>query len=293
MDNLERKIKEAAKIYESIEIPNELDGIIKNQIKKYNSKRRMLEMLKKTIALTAAAAAAFVITINSSSAVAYALYEMPIIGNFARVITFREYKYVDDVQDVNVKVPVVKDTGNENLEAKINTEIQQKMDAIIAEAEQKAAEYKKAFLETGGKEEDFVQRPIFADFEKKYSDENVLSFIINSVQVVGNSDSQTYFYNIDLKTGKSLKISDVLGENYKQLADESIQKQIDEQNKENGDMPLYFNGENGVEGFSGINEDQTFFINENGEVVVKFAKYEIAPGYLGMPEFVVGKMIQK
>ena len=37
--------------------------------------------------------------------------------------------------------------------------------------------------------------------------------------------------------------------------------------------------------FEGITENQKFYVNENGNVVIVFDKYEIAPGYMGMPEF--------
>ena len=39
--------------------------------------------------------------------------------------------------------------------------------------------------------------------------------------------------------------------------------------------------------FTSISEDQLFYLNENGEPVVVFEKYAIAPGYMGMPEFTV------
>ena len=41
-----------------------------------------------------------------------------------------------------------------------------------------------------------------------------------------------------------------------------------------------------------INEDQMFYINENKQLVVVFGKYEIAPGYMGLPEFVIADAIK-
>ena len=48
-------------------------------------------------------------------------------------------------------------------------------------------------------------------------------------------------------------------------------------------MLLYFTQEDG--GFRSIQEDQGFYVNERGNVVVVFLKYEIAPGYMGTQEF--------
>ena len=46
---------------------------------------------------------------------------------------------------------------------------------------------------------------------------------------------------------------------------------------------IYF--EPGEGGFESIDEDQTFYLNQAGNAVVVFEKYEIAPGYMGMQEF--------
>ena len=48
---------------------------------------------------------------------------------------------------------------------------------------------------------------------------------------------------------------------------------------------MYFDGTNGIEGFQSIADDQPFYINEAGNPVVVFAKYEIAPGSMGQQEF--------
>ena len=48
----------------------------------------------------------------------------------------------------------------------------------------------------------------------------------------------------------------------------------------------YFHDEM-IPGFESIEEDQDFYINEAGNPVLIFEKYEIAPGYMGQPEFEV------
>ena len=44
----------------------------------------------------------------------------------------------------------------------------------------------------------------------------------------------------------------------------------------------YFHGESG---FQSIADDQAFYLNQAGNPVVLFDKYEIAPGYMGAQEF--------
>ena len=36
-----------------------------------------------------------------------------------------------------------------------------------------------------------------------------------------------------------------------------------------------------------IHEDSNFYFNENKDLVIVYNKYDIAPGYMGCPEFVI------
>ena len=45
--------------------------------------------------------------------------------------------------------------------------------------------------------------------------------------------------------------------------------------------------------FNEISETQNFYFNEAGELVIAFDEYEIAPGYMGCPEFVIPKSVIK
>ena len=39
--------------------------------------------------------------------------------------------------------------------------------------------------------------------------------------------------------------------------------------------------------FEAIAENQDFYVNKNGKVVICFNEYEVAPGYMGCVEFIV------
>lgn len=40
-------------------------------------------------------------------------------------------------------------------------------------------------------------------------------------------------------------------------------------------------------GFTTVDENTKFYLNEKGKPVICFAKYEIAPGFMGDQEFVI------
>jgi hypothetical protein len=39
--------------------------------------------------------------------------------------------------------------------------------------------------------------------------------------------------------------------------------------------------------FDKISKDQNFYINPDGKLIISFDKYEVAPGYMGIVEFVI------
>lgn len=70
-------------------------------------------------------------------------------------------------------------------------------------------------------------------------------------------------------------------EKYVELVNAQINQQIKERQGIEGEV--FFTQEEG--GFETISEEQNFYINSAGNVVIVFEKYEIAPGFMGNVEF--------
>ena len=154
---------------------------------------------------------------------------------------------------------------------------------MLDEAKQRAKEYQKAVIDTGGSLDDYRPMRIDINYEITYQDDNFISFIITKFESLASAYTEQYFYNIDIQTGEELDLRDVLGENYKEIVDKEVTKQIEERKKAD-ENNIYF--EENAGGFSGIeNEYQDFYIDENKKVTVVFQKYEIAPGYMGIQNF--------
>ena len=95
--------------------------------------------------------------------------------------------------------------------------------------------------------------------------------------------TEVYTYNIDLEAGRELTLRDMLGPDYVELANAAVREGIAAREAADPDA-TFFHDE---AGFTSIDEDQAFYINEAGNPVVLFEKYELAPGYMGQPEFEV------
>ena len=284
-----KKIRQAKAVYEAIKIPEQLDYIVnKATNNKQNTKEYKMKYVKYVLSTVSCVFLTFVVIVNLSPSFASSISDIPIIGNMAKVFTIEEYKEEDEEKLINAKIPGIENTGNTELEKRINYEIALKMNEVLEEAEDRAAEYKKAIIETGGKEEDYQPINIQIDYKVGYSSDKIVSFVILKSETLASTYTERYFYNIDIETGKNLNLRDLLGNDYKNIIDETIYKEIEERSKNPDNM--YFVEEEMK--FSGIkNEYQNFYINTDGKVVIVFEKYEIAPGYMGAQEFVIDKPI--
>lgn len=90
------------------------------------------------------------------------------------------------------------------------------------------------------------------------------------------------YYNIDKKRNRLLALEDLFsaGSDYKTIINSEIKRQINEALKT--DLGIYFSDNDYA--FKTIRNDQGFYIKD-GNLVIGFAKYEIAPGASGTPEF--------
>ena len=278
-------LKKAKKAYDSIEVPQELNYVVNKAIQnsKRKKKNKILIAFKSTSAALATTFALFIVLLNTNESFAKAMQDIPGISGLAKVFTVREYKEENETDLIDVKVPAIQNTGNSDLENRINYEISSKINDIIEEAKTRAEEYKNAVLATGGTMDDYIPTRINIDYKITYQDDNFISFVITKSESQASAYQEQYFYNIDIQNGKELNLKDVLGAEFKQIVDENVEKQIKER-LENDENSSYFTKEEG--GFSGIeNEYQDFYINEDKKAVIVFQKYEIAPGYMGIQSF--------
>ena len=279
-------LKKCKKIYDSIEIPDELDYVVNRAIHQENivhKKINITSYMKGVTDTLATTFALFVILLNTNETFAKSMEDIPVISSLAKVFTVKEYKEETNTELIEARVPAIQNTGNTELENKINYEISTKINALLDEAKQRAKEYQEAVVATGGNLDDYRPMIIDVNYEITYQDDNLISFIITKFESLASAYTEQYFYNIDIKTGQELDLKDVLGENYKEIVDKEVSRQIEERKKAD-ENNLYF--EKGEGGFSGIeNEYQDFYIGENKKVTVVFQKYEIAPGYMGIQSF--------
>lgn len=271
--------------YRNTVIPDELEDVVNNAIsegKRLQKKNKVINIFSKMGGAAAVFIVVFIVALNISPSVAYAAYQIPVIGDLCRIVSFREYHFEGDIKYIDVKIPKIENTGKSDLEKRVNLEIQKKIDDCIAENEEVAKDYYEAFIETGGKPEDFIPVGITVDYDIKCISEKYASFVISQYETAFNAYNHEFYYNIDLESGRILTLKDLYGNDYKEITAKSIENTISNWTDEQKEMLF-----EDVSFVDLIDENTDFYINQSNEIVAVFGRYEIANGAAGTLEFTI------
>lgn len=281
------------KVYDAIKIPEELNYKIEKSLRKKSQKKKAILWLRPALSIAMSFVLLFVLMLNVSPTFASKIADIPVVGNIAKLLTVKQYSKIDDKQNITVKMPGLTNTGNSELENKINTKITERVNTLLGESKVTAEELKRERDKNGvkGTLKDLVNVRI--DYEIKYNRENKLSFILYKEESMGNGYyKEDYTYTVNLETGEDITLQQLLGDNYIELCNRQIVKQIKERQKDSNQI-FFTEGDDSLIGenlsFKTIDKDQKFYLNEKGNVVIIFDKYAIAPGYMGIPEFEIQK----
>jgi len=260
--------------------------MINQTIEKEQHERQKRNRKKRWIAV-AAALALFVTPLNVSQAFADTMAEIPVIGVLAKVLTFRSYQVENKDIVAEVTIPEVTELTSEAYEDQINGLIQAKVDVMFENAKREAEGYKEAYLATGGTEEAYEARKVRAkvDYQVFSKTEDVLSFSVYSWVTVAAAYEDHAYYNLDLRNNRELTLEDLLGEDYVTVATDRVKGQMETQSEKEG---ITF-WEETMKPEWQIPEDISFYINESGNPVLVFEKYEIAAGAFGRLEYEIEK----
>ena len=299
-----REPENGKRTYEQIEIPGELQETVNRAVRSVDKKksaaryrkRRMMRTVRNIGVAAAAVLLCMTVGVNTNEVLAKELGQLPVIGSLVRVLTITSYHEEDGDHDITVNVPEIEveetqtaGMSDADIEEAVNAQIQEIVDSHIAQAKEKFAEYKEAFFATGGTEEEWGGRTmdINVDYDVKYQEGSVLSLVLTTSEVWVSAQELRYYYNIDVAQNRELTLKDLLGGDYVNIANESIRQQMKE--RAAADENLVYWGvtetESGIDGFVSVDEDTDFYINADGNPVVCFGEYEIAPGFMGIQEF--------
>ncbi|MFE8696301.1 DUF3298 domain-containing protein [Cytobacillus sp. FJAT-53684] len=277
---MDKKLEELKTEYKNIQIPDELDLIVERALLKGKKKKNGY----KWMAGAAAAAVLFIGGLNISPAMASSLAEMPVVGSIVKVLTFTEYKVDKEKYQADIKVPAVSDLENGDLAQSLN-------DKYLKEGKELYDEFMlevKELEDNGG-----GHLGVDSGYEVKTDNEQILSIGRYVVNTVASSSTIMKYDTIDKKNQILLSLPMLFtDESYVNTISENIKEQMREQMKVDENTIYWVSGagledEDLTELFETINMEQNFYINNEGKLVISFDKYEVAPGYMGVVEFII------
>ncbi len=288
-----RSIEELKQAYQKPYMSKEQIEKMKRRIDeaKLENRRNKKHIGKRITVAAAAVAVAFVILPNTSASVAHAMENIPILGKLVEVVTFRDYQYEDDRHRADIEVPELVPQSvtdevseqsqeiQENLQKtteEINAEIQKITDRILAEFEENL-QYEQGYQD------------VIVKSEVVNTTEDYFTLKLICYQGAGSGAEWDYFYTIDLKTGERIQLKDIFKEDadYITPISENIKAQMREQMAAD-EMKIYWLEDEIEElNFKQITDETSFYLNEEGKLVITFNEGDVAPMYMGVVEFVI------
>lgn len=268
------------KMYEENRPSDELVQQTKRRMRMARGGNPQMKWIK-AVGAVAAVVVVFGVSVNVSPAFAQAVEEIPVVGDIARVLTVRAFTQEGPDGTVSVEQPMVAD--DTAFAAKVNEQINKVVDDYLDQANENIEAHREAFLATGGTEEEFdaMDIQVNVDYEILSETQDRVSFVLRASESDISSGNEILYYNLDLASGKVLTLEDVLGADWVEKCNAAIREQM----AQNTEVP-YFTEEEG--GFTTVDENTAFYIDADGEVVVVFPKYAVAPGAYGEQTFRVG-----
>jgi hypothetical protein len=221
----------------------------------------------------AAALAVFVALPNLSAPVAYAMEEVPVLGDIVRVITWRSYAYDDGNYTARVDVPRVESDGA--AAPAVNEEVRAYIDRLLKEFEAD-----REALATGH-EDLLVTYRVVTDTQGWFT------LRVDAARSMASTENIVRIYHIDKASDRVVALGDLFapGADYVTALTKEVKRQM-RARMEADEESAYL-----LEVFEAIDPAQSFYWNEGGGLTLVFDAYAVAPGYMGEQEFVIPEAV--
>ncbi len=255
-----------------------IDGLKRGGILPEQGRGKSRKSMGKTIGWAAAAAAFMLVIVpNTSAEAAYAMEQIPILGDVIRAVTIRNYQYEDENFSADIEEVRLENVEMEGSIQTINESLEEMTDRLIARFEEQV-------------EQGEGHSGIYAGHEVVTDTDTWFTLRINVTEIEASGFQYQYYYHIDKTTGEIVSLGDLFkeGADYITPISENIKEQMREQMQADESKVYWVDSKEEVgHQFETVKADQNFYVNHDGQIVICFDEYEVAPGYMGLVEFTV------
>lgn len=269
MDNL---IKE----YNNIDIPSELEDVVKNSILHAKAAQKKQSLLKQWSIGVVAAAALFISSINMSPAMAQSMVNIPILGAVVEVFTVQKLALDEKTYQANLAIPEINGLENAELQALLNDKYIEENKTSFKEFNEDVDEMKNA---GGG------HLGIDTGYDVMTDTDRILSIARYKVNTAGSSSANMKYDTIDKQESILITLPILFKDDqYIEVISSYIADEMKRQIVANKEVSYFFD-----DPFTGSFEDikpyQNFYITSNHKLMISFDKYEVASGNMGVVTF--------
>lgn len=268
--------------YEAIPVPEELPDLLSKAIERGKRDARRQRRVHRWIRYgSLAAVVCLFAAVNLSAPFAKAMQSLPVIGPVFRVITFRQYS--DDQGNFVAEISVPK-IEQDDPTTPLDTCLDQMNQSLAGYADGIIAQYEEDLANSGG----VGHESVYSDFQVLRDSDRLLSICIRTDIVMAGSNSFVKIYHLDKQTQTMIELADLFapGSDYVGRISENIKQQMRTRMAQDDQVSYFLDQENGLD-FASIDADENFYIDSDGNLVLVFDKYEVAPGYMGVVEFTI------
>ena len=275
------KIEEMKTAYDKIPVPDLAQARVLAGIQKAKSEKSgnvVYRVMKGGGMGLVAAMLTITVMVNTNQTIANAMEQIPVIGAFAKVVTFRTYEDHSQGGEAVIEIPKIQQEGAESGTFAVNKSIEEYAQSLISQYETEIKNH-----QTDG------HYQLTSFYEIVTDDSRYLSIRINTTEVMASGAQYVKIFTINKATGDIVTLKELFPDRpgYISEISENIKAQMREQMAAD-DSKLYFlDSEYPETDFNEITGDESFYFNGDGKLVIVFDEYQVAPGYMGVVEFVV------
>ena len=218
--------------------------------------------------------------INPSPVGAQNLSSLSMADTIIKILTTKEYKVDEDTYSANIKVPKIQGLTNKELQNSLNDKYLDESKKLYNKFVEDMEQLEKA---GGG------HLALDQGYMVKTDTDKILSIGRFVVNIMGSSSTTSRYDNIDKEKQILISLSDLFkDDSYIEIISNNIKAQMKEQMK--SDESKSYQPESEDDSIGPIEKnlkEEKFYINNKGKLVIPFDKYEVAPGYMGTPEFII------
>lgn len=242
----------------------------------------IMRITKTTGAAAAAAVLAITILTNVNPSIANAMEQIPVIGSIAKVVTFRTYTDQTKQFEADIQVPQISQGESGGAGIAANKSIEDYANELIAM-------YEKDLQESNGE----GNYSLDSSYEVVTDNDRYLSIRINTTLTMASGTQFVKIFTIDKTTGQVISLAQLFSDQPDMLEkiSSNIKEQMVQQMAADSSKTYFYQSDMPEYDFTGLKGDESFYLDDKGQLVIAFDEYEVAPGYMGAVQFTIPESV--